>query len=543
MPAKLVQRRRGTTANHSVFAGAEGEITQDTTKNTLVSHDGNTQGGHPLAKEDMSNVVGTASGGGVGIVQLNLSDGGNGQVLTTDGSGNMSFQSIDVNNDMQLGGDLSGSISNAQIITNAVGLTELNVTAPSTGGQLLSADGSGNLQFITPASNMTLSGDVSGNLANTQIVAQAVGTPELATNAVTTVKISDLNVTSGKIADGSITSNKIAGLSVTTDKITDGNITLAKMADNSVRTGNIIDANVTTAKLASLSVDGTKIAAGAVTSTKIAAGAVDGTKIANNAVGVTQLSVQADGAAGEFLQTNGSGVLSFATAASTLTGGGGTSLVSIQTFGSVVSANGTGNGISGPNITTHTWTKPAGVTRVLYFVTGGGGGDGIFSHNGDGTQANPAQAIIRGYGGGGGTVMGFLDVTNIVSETVTVGSCGGNFLGNALNSPGNPSGLSNGSAGEASTFGTHATAFGGGGGLSGVNGGSGVNPNDTTAFAAGNPGGGGGTGGSVQMRGSASSAGPTPGTSFWGETPGGGNGNINRANQGGSGIVVILEFA
>jgi len=301
MPAKLVQRRRGTTANHSVFAGAEGEITQDTTKNTLVSHDGNTQGGHPLAKEDMSNVVGTAAGGGVGIVQLNLSDGGNGQVLTTDGSGNMSFQSIDVNNDMQLGGDLSGSISNAQIITNAVGLTELNVTAPSTGGQLLSADGSGNLQFITPASNMTLSGDVSGNLANTQIVAQAVGTPELATNAVTTVKISDLNVTSDKIADGSITTNKIAGLSVTTDKITDGNITLAKMADNSVRTGNIIDANVTTAKLAPLSVDGTKIATGAV----------DGTKIANNAVGITQLSVQSDGNAGEVLSTNGSGVLSF----------------------------------------------------------------------------------------------------------------------------------------------------------------------------------------------------------------------------------------
>ncbi len=280
MPAKLVQRRRGTTANHSVFAGAEGEITQDTTKNTLVSHDGNTQGGHPLAREDMSNVVGTASGGGVGIVQLNLSDGGNGQVLTTDGSGNMSFQSIDVNNDMQLGGDLSGSISNAQIKTNAVGLTELNVTAPSTGGQLLSADGSGNLQFITPASNMTLSGDVSGNLANTQIVAQAVGTPELATNAVTTIKIADLNVTSGKIADGSITSNKIAGLSVTTDKITDGNITLSKMADNSVRTGNIIDANVTTEKLA------------------------------NNSVGITQLNVN-DGSNGQVLSTNGAGVLSF----------------------------------------------------------------------------------------------------------------------------------------------------------------------------------------------------------------------------------------
>ena len=401
MPAKLVQRRRGTTANHSVFAGAEGEITQDTTKNTLVSHDGNTQGGHPLAKEDMSNVVGTASGGGVGIVQLNLSDGGNGQVLTTDGSGNMSFQSIDVNNDMQLGGDLSGSISNAQIITNAVGLTELNVTAPSTGGQLLSADGSGNLQFITPASNMTLSGDVSGNLANTQIVAQAVGTPELATNAVTTVKISDLNVTSGKIADGSITSNKIAGLSVTTDKITDGNITLSKMADNSVRTGNIIDANVTTAKLAALSVDGTKIAAGAVTSTKIAAGAVTSTKIANNAVGVTQLSVQADGNAGEFLQTNGSGVLSFATAASTLTGGTG-AINSIQSF----TTNG-GN-------TEQTWTRPAGITRIMYYVIGAGGS----GTNGGGS--------VAGTGGASGSMaVGVLDVSGITSLQLRVGNGAG----------------------------------------------------------------------------------------------------------------------
>ena len=497
MPAKLVQRRRGTTANHSVFAGAEGEITQDTTKNTLVSHDGNTQGGHPLAKEDMSNVVGTASGGGVGIVQLNLSDGGNGQVLTTDGSGNMSFQSIDVNNDMQLGGDLSGSISNAQIITNAVGLTELNVTAPSTGGQLLSADGSGNLQFITPASNMTLSGDVSGNLANTQIVAQAVGTPELATNAVTTVKISDLNVTSGKIADGSITSNKIAGLSVTTDKITDGNITLAKMADNSVRTGNIIDANVTTAKLASLSVDGTKIAAGAVTSTKIAAGAVDGTKIANNAVGVTQLSVQADGAAGEFLQTNGAGILSFATAASTLTGG--TGLTGMQVFDTAGA---------------FTWTKPAGVKSILYFVTGGGGG--VAPGGNHNTEFSG--------GGGGGTAMGFLDVTNLASETGTVGGGGAG------------QGVTIGGTGGSSTFGSTITAIGGQGG--------GLNSN---------PFGGTPTGGQLNMPGG---VGEAPSSTF-GYLSGGGLtffagigsgarghlGGFSPGNPGNDGVVVILEFA
>jgi hypothetical protein len=51
-----VQRRRGTTAQHSSFTGLEGEITIDTTKDTAVVHDGSTVGGFPLAKENLANV-------------------------------------------------------------------------------------------------------------------------------------------------------------------------------------------------------------------------------------------------------------------------------------------------------------------------------------------------------------------------------------------------------------------------------------------------------------------------------------------------------
>jgi hypothetical protein len=47
-----VQFRRGTTAEHSTFTGAVGEVTVDTTKDTIVVHDGTTVGGHPLLKED-----------------------------------------------------------------------------------------------------------------------------------------------------------------------------------------------------------------------------------------------------------------------------------------------------------------------------------------------------------------------------------------------------------------------------------------------------------------------------------------------------------
>lgn len=42
----------GTTDMHSVYTGEEAEISVDTTKDTVVVHDGVTQGGHPLAKED-----------------------------------------------------------------------------------------------------------------------------------------------------------------------------------------------------------------------------------------------------------------------------------------------------------------------------------------------------------------------------------------------------------------------------------------------------------------------------------------------------------
>jgi len=519
MPAKLVQRRRGTTANHSVFAGAEGEITQDTTKNTLVCHDGNTQGGHPLAKEDMSNVSGTASGGGVGITQLNLSDGSDGQVLTTDGSGNISFRSIDVNTDLALGGDLSGSISDAQIITNAVGINELNVTAPTSGGQLLSADGSGNLQFITPASNMTLSGDISGPLENAQIVSQAVGTPELATGAVTTVKIADLNVTSGKIADGSITSNKIAGLSVTTDKITDGNITLAKMADNSIRTGNIIDGNVTSSKIAS------------------------------NSVGIAQLNVN-DGSNGQVLSTNGAGVLSFIPRLTSLSLGGdltgttdnaviadgavedsmivgvssskvigGVGIVSMQVFES----------LGGSNNAEQTWTKPAGVNRIQYYVTGSGGTGTI---GGGGVGGNG--------GGSGATAIGIFDVSGISSLQLRVGT--GGAPGGSQSVVNLPNGFNSylgdlvAGTGNAGTTGNQGTIATGGAG------------NGTTPGTA--------LGADFRLPGSGGSGGATGrsgrgGASFWapfGQGGGGGSttsntGNPSPGGRGEDGVIIIFEYA
>ena len=56
--AKLLKLRRGTTSQHSSFTGAEGEVTVDTDKETLVVHNGAQAGGYPLARE--SDLTGKA---------------------------------------------------------------------------------------------------------------------------------------------------------------------------------------------------------------------------------------------------------------------------------------------------------------------------------------------------------------------------------------------------------------------------------------------------------------------------------------------------
>ena len=53
--ATQVQFRRGTTAEHTGFKGADGEVTVDTSLKTVVIHDAITNGGFPLLRQDGSN--------------------------------------------------------------------------------------------------------------------------------------------------------------------------------------------------------------------------------------------------------------------------------------------------------------------------------------------------------------------------------------------------------------------------------------------------------------------------------------------------------
>lgn len=102
-----------------------------------------------------------------------------------------------------------------------------------------------------------------------------------------------------------------------------------------------------------------------------------------------------------------------------------------------------------------TWTRPAGITRVLVLAIGGGGGGG-------GCASPPGGSIAGGGGGAGGALaLTFLNVSSIPSATVTIGAAG------AGGAAGNNAGAAGGTTSWADGTNT-ITCPGGGGGPGGA---------------------------------------------------------------------------
>jgi len=125
------------------------------------------------------------------ILDLNLLDGTPGQVLTTNGLGVITFQNIPLQ-DPVLGGDyLSGTASTAQIRANSIGVAELDVD-DGTQGQVLATDGNGNLQFIT----MTGGTGGGGGASNFLQLAGTIGLSQIQDDFITEAKIKTSNTAS-----------------------------------------------------------------------------------------------------------------------------------------------------------------------------------------------------------------------------------------------------------------------------------------------------------------------------------------------------------
>ena len=130
--ATQVQFRRGTTAEHSGFKGAEGEVTVDTSLKTVVIHDAITNGGFPVLRQDGSNsqfergatsscALKFAGDPNTGIIspaadEISLVTGGSSR-LTIDANGAATFTgNVQVNGSLSVTGNFDSGENLALII-------------------------------------------------------------------------------------------------------------------------------------------------------------------------------------------------------------------------------------------------------------------------------------------------------------------------------------------------------------------------------------------------------------------------------------------
>ena len=203
-----IQRRRGTTSEHSSFTGAAGEITIDSTKNTVVVHDGSTQGGIPLAKESaLASTVGA-------LTDVTITSVGAGEILKYSGSewvnntlAEAGIQPFDATIvvDADIGSTVQAYDANLAGFATALTLP----VADGTTGQFLKTDGAGNVTFasiptintLNDIGNVTITGAATGEFlqwsgsAWINAVVEAFDVQTQTTTATTQVTVASYNAT------------------------------------------------------------------------------------------------------------------------------------------------------------------------------------------------------------------------------------------------------------------------------------------------------------------------------------------------------------
>ena len=268
-----------STGNLSITTGTlvaniEGDVTGDLT-------------GTASAVADNAVTAAKIAANSVGIDELNVSDGTSGQFLSTNGSGTLSF---------------------ASATSTIAGANDTSITTPS-GGQLLIYDGTNSWD------NISLSGDATlASNGTVTISSNAISSAEISANSI---GIDELNVSDGTNGQALVTNGSgtlsFADVAGSLSDASDSNISSPSSGQILVYDGTDSFDNVSISGDATLSNTGAlTIASNAVESSMIAGNAVGASQIAANSVSIEELNVS-DGTNGQFLQTNGSGTLSFAT--------------------------------------------------------------------------------------------------------------------------------------------------------------------------------------------------------------------------------------
>ena len=324
---------------------------------------------------DLTAATLTATGANLNGLLMPTTDGAANQVLSTDGSGNLTFMSVSISNDSQTytnaeiaSGNFSGNISGATISSSTLDSTPIGGSSPAAGeftdltaatltatganlngllmptadgtaNQVLSTDGSGNLTFMsvsisndsqTYTNAEIASGNFSGNISGATISSSTLDSTPIGGSSPAAGEFTDLTAATltatGANLNGLLmpTADGTANQVLSTDG--SGNLTFMSVSisnDSQTYTnaeiasgnfsGNIDGATITASSMTGSTIDSTTIGATGASSGNFTTLRAGTSLVASGANLNGLLYPTTDGTANQLIGTDGSGTLSFIT--------------------------------------------------------------------------------------------------------------------------------------------------------------------------------------------------------------------------------------
>ena len=272
--AKQLKLKRGTTSQHGSFTGAEGEVTVDTDKETLVVHDGSTAGGHPVAAEDMANVSSASIAGRLSNDSIAVGKIAAGtlpsdvKIADANVSGNLTIESADIVNGTIVNADVNASAaidgtkidpdfgSQNIVTTGTLGSSDITVTGATPIINLTENDGNPDYRIAVDAGRLRIQDTTNGNVSrldiNTDGHVDVTGNLDVGAgidvtgNMTVTGTVDGVDIATRDTLFGGLTSSSgvlTNGVTATTQSQGDGSTKVATTAYTDTAVSNLVDSS------------------------------------------------------------------------------------------------------------------------------------------------------------------------------------------------------------------------------------------------------------------------------------------------------------